>query len=203
VDALWASGRAATTITLAFFDDNHPETHDMRPRQTLAAFLAGAFVMTGSALAQTAAAPNPLDAVPDKMPFDIPYGTPISLDRAEAAIAAAVAEAKKRDWKMNIAVVDGGGNLVAFQRMDGAQMASIQVSQHKARASATYRRETKAFESGVQSGLVYQLSLDGMIASRGGIPLVEGGKIIGAIGCSGGSGSQDEVTCKAGAATIK
>jgi glc operon protein GlcG len=203
VDALWASGRAATTITLAFFDDNDPETHDMRPRQTLAAFLAGAFVMTGSALAQTAAAPNPLDAVPDKMPFDIPYGTPISLDRAEAAIAAAVAEAKKRDWKMNIAVVDGGGNLVAFQRMDGAQMASIQVSQHKARASATYRRETKAFESGVQSGLVYQLSLDGMIASRGGIPLVESGKIIGAIGCSGGSGSQDEVTCKAGAATIK
>jgi glc operon protein GlcG len=203
VDALWASGRAATTITLAFFDNNDLETHDMHPRQTLAAFLAGAFVMTGSALAQTAAAPNPLDTVPDKMPFDIPYGTPISLDRAEAAIAAAVAEAKKRDWKMNIAVVDGGGNLVAFQRMDGAQMASIQVSQHKARASATYRRETKAFESGVQSGLVYQLSLDGMIASRGGIPLVEGGKIIGAIGCSGGSGSQDEVTCKAGAATIK
>jgi glc operon protein GlcG len=203
VDALWASGRAATTITLAFFDHNDLETHDMHPRQTLAAFLAGAFVMTGSALAQTAAAPNPLDTVPDKMPFDIPYGTPISLDRAEAAIAAAVAEAKKRDWKMNIAVVDGGGNLVAFQRMDGAQMASIQVSQHKARASATYRRETKAFESGVQSGLVYQLSLDGMIASRGGIPLVEGGKIIGAIGCSGGSGSQDEVTCKAGAATIK
>lgn len=148
-------------------------------------------------------APNPLDAVPDKMPFDVPYGTPIALDRAEAAIAAAVAEAKRRDWKMNIAVVDGGGNLVAFQRMDGAQIASIAISEHKARASATFRRETKIFEGGIQSGLNYMITLDGVIGSRGGIPLIEGGKVIGAIGCSGGSGSQDEVTCKAGAATIK
>jgi glc operon protein GlcG len=115
-----------------------------------------------------------------------------------------VAEAKKHDWKMNVAVVDSGGNLVAFQRMDGAQLASIQVSEHKARASAIYRRETKVFENGIQlTGFIYTLSLDGMIASRGGIPLVEGGKLIRAIGCSGGSGSQDEVVCKAGAATIK
>jgi len=167
------------------------------------ALLGGALSMSGAALAQSAPAANPLDAVPDKMPFDIPYGMPISLDRAEAAVAAAVAEAKRRDWKMNVAVVDSGGNLVAFQRMDGAQTASIQISQHKARASATFRRETKAFESGVQSGLTYQITLDGIIASRGGIPLIEGGKLIGAIGCSGGSGSQDEVSCKAGAATIK
>lgn len=149
-------------------------------------------------------APSPLDAIPERMPFDIPYGTPIALDRANAAIAAAVAEAKRHDWKMNVAVVDSGGNLVAFERMDGAQLASIQVSEHKARASATYRRETKAFENGIQqSGFNYLLTLDGLIASRGGIPLVENGRIIGAIGCSGGSGSQDEVSCKAGAATIK
>jgi uncharacterized protein GlcG (DUF336 family) len=137
------------------------------------------------------------------MPFDIPYGAPISLDRAEAAIAAAVTEAKRRDWKMNVAVVDAGGNLVAFQRMDGAQVASIQISQHKAGASATFRRETKVFESGIQSGMNYQITLDGVIGSRGGIPLIEGGKVIGAIGCSGGTGSQDEISCKAGAATIK
>ena len=62
-------------------------------------------------------APNPLDAIPDQMPFDVPYGPPISLDRANAAINAAVAEAKQRNWKMNVAVVDSGGNLVAFQRM--------------------------------------------------------------------------------------
>ena len=98
-----------------------------------------------------AAAANPLDVVPDKMPFDIPYGTPISLERANAAIAAAVAEARKHDWKMNVAVVDSGGNLVAFQRMDGAQVASVDVSQHKARASAKYRRETKVFENGIRA----------------------------------------------------
>ncbi len=168
-----------------------------------AALVAAALSMAGGASAQSTPAANPLDAIPEKMPFDIPYGTPISLDRAEAAIAAAVAEAKRRDWKMNVAVVDAGGNLVAFQRMDGAQMASIQISQHKAHAAAIFRRETKALENGVQSGLTYQLTLDGIIASRGGIPLIEAGKVIGAIGCSGGTGSQDEVSCKVGAATIK
>jgi glc operon protein GlcG len=166
------------------------------------ALLGGLMCFAPSLQAQQA--PNPLDAVPEKMPFDVPYGTPIALDRAAAAVAAAVAEARHHDWKMNVAVVDSGGNLVAFQRMDGAQLASIQVSEHKARASAIYRRETKAFENGIQqSGLNYLLTLDGVIASRGGIPLIEGGKIIGAIGCSGGTGSQDEVSCKAGAATIK
>ena len=148
--------------------------------------------------------PNPLDNVPEKMPFDVPYGAPIGLDRAQAAIAATVAEAKKRDWKLIVTVVDSGGNLVAFQRMDGAQLASIQISEHKARAAATFRRETKAFENGVQlNSFNYLITLDGIIASRGGIPLVEGGKLIGAIGCSGGTGSQDEVACKVGAATIK
>src|ERR1700693_3909289 len=141
--------------------------------------------------------PNPLDNVPDKMPFDVPYGAPIGLDRAQAAIAATVAEAKKRDWKFNVAVVDSGGNLVAFQRMDGAQLASIQISEHKARAAATFRRETKAFENGIpRSNFNYISTIDGVIASRGGIPLVEGGKLIGAIGCSGGAGSQDEAACK-------
>jgi glc operon protein GlcG len=95
-------------------------------------------------------------------------------------------------------------NLLTFKRMDGAQLASIQISQHTAGAALTYRRETRLFDSGVQEGnLTYRLTLDGLIASRGGIPLLEGGKMIGAIGCSGGTGSQDEVVCKAGAAAIK
>ncbi len=154
--------------------------------------------------AQQPAAPNPLDTVPEKMPFYIPYGTPITLERAQAAIAAAVAESKKRDWKMNVAVVDSGGNLVAFQRMDGALLASIQISEHKARAAAQFRRETKVFENGIQvNSFNYLMTLDGVIASRGGIPLVEEGKLVGAIGCSGGTGSQDEVACKAGAAIFK
>jgi glc operon protein GlcG len=147
--------------------------------------------------------PNPLDFVPDKIPFDTPYGPPISLDRAEAVIHAAVAEAKKRDWKMNVAVVDSGGNLVTFQRMDGAMLASIQIAEHKARAAATFRRETKQFEDGINlMHLNYLLAFDGVIASRGGIPLIEQGVIIGAIGCSGGADSQDEIVSKAGAAVI-
>ena len=94
-------------------------------------------------------------------------------------------------------------NLVAFARMDGAQIGSIAISEHKARAAAKYRRETKAFEAGVQSGNNYLLTLDDVIASRGGIPIVVGGHLIGAIGCSGGTGSQDEVVCKAGADAVK
>jgi glc operon protein GlcG len=149
------------------------------------------------------AAPNPLDAVPDTMPFNVPYGPPISAARAQAAIQSAAAEATKRGWPVNIAVIDSGGDLVAFLRMDGAQLASIAISQHKARVAATYRRPTKAFEDAIQlRDAKYILSLDDVIASRGGIPLVEDGKLIGAIGCSGATGSQDEVVCMAGAATI-
>jgi glc operon protein GlcG len=146
---------------------------------------------------------NPLDFVPDKIPFDTPYGPPISLDRAQAVVQTAVAEAKKRDWKMNVAVVDSGGNLVAFQRMDGAMLASIQIAEHKARAAATFRRPTKVFEDGINlMHLNYLLAFDGVIASRGGIPLIEQGALIGAIGCSGGADSQDEIVSKAGAAVI-
>jgi len=140
----------------------------------------------------------------EKIPFDVPYGPPISLERVQAAINAVVAEARKRDWKMNVAVVESGGNLVAFQRMDGAMLASIQIAEHKARAAATFRRETKVFENVIQvNNLNYLMTLDGIVASRGGIPLVEHGKLIGAIGCSGGTDSQDQVVCRAGAAVLK
>ena len=93
---------------------------------------------------------NPLDVIPNEIPFDVPYGLSITLDRAEAVIHAAVAEARKRNWKMNVAVADSGGNLVAFERMDGAMLASIQIAQDKARAAATFRRPTKVFEDGIQ-----------------------------------------------------
>ena len=131
------------------------------------------------------------------MPFSAPYGAPIGAQRAQSLIQAAVSEANKKGWAMNIAVVDSGVNLVAFLRMDGAQLASILISQHKARAAAKYRRPTKAFEDAIQKAdSKYVVTLDDVIASRGGIPLIENGKIIGAIGCSGGStGSQDEVVC--------
>ena len=165
-----------------------------------AAILTACLGISGAAGAQQA---NPLDVIPDKMPFNIPYGAPISLSRAQAAVAAATAEAEKHGWALNVAVVDSGANLVAFGRMDGAQLGSIAIAEHKARAAAKYRRPTKVFEEGIQkAGLNYLMTLDDVIGSRGGIPLIEDGKIIGAIGCSGGTGSQDEVGCMAGAATI-
>ncbi|MGP0059279.1 MAG: GlcG/HbpS family heme-binding protein [Beijerinckiaceae bacterium] len=160
-----------------------------------------AAVLLGQGLAQ-AQQPNPLDTVPEQMPFNIPYGAPILVDEAKQVVAAAEAEAKQRGWPLNIAVVDSGGNLVAFERMDGAQLASIDVAQHKARAAARFRRETKIFENAIQGGANYALTLDGIIASRGGIPLIRDGKLIGAVGCSGATGSQDEVVCKAGAAAL-
>ena len=156
-----------------------------------------------AAVAEERRSSNPLDAIPDEIPFDVPYGPPISLDRAQAVINAAVAEAKNRNWKMNVAVSDSGGNLVAFQRMDGAMLASIQIAEHKAKAGATFRRPTKVFEDGINlMHLNYLLAFDGVIASRGGIPLIDRGAIIGAIGCSGGTDSQDEVVAEAGAALV-
>lgn len=160
-----------------------------------------ALLATAPAWAQPSPTPA-LDIIPDKMPFDVPYGAPITLDRAQAVIAAMIAECKKHDWKMIVSVADSGGNLVAFARMDGSQLSSIAISEHKARAAVMFRRDTKLFENGIQGGLTYQLSLDGVIGSRGGIPLVEDGKLIGAIGVSGGAGAQDEVCSKAGAAVV-
>jgi glc operon protein GlcG len=153
--------------------------------------------------AQQAPAPNPMDDIPEKMPFDIPYGMPISLEKADQLVDAVMAESKKRNWKMNIAVVDPSGTLISFKRMDGAQIASVAIAEHKARVAARYRRESKLFENAVNvAKLNYVVTLDDVIASRGGIPLVENGKLIGAIGCSGGTGSQDEFVCKVGAAII-
>jgi glc operon protein GlcG len=174
---------------------------------TIRMFAAGALCVAalgvGAGNAQQQPAANPMDAIPDKMPFNTPYGPPISLQRAQAAIQAATDEANKRGWPLNVAVVDSGGNLVSFARMDGASLGSIAIAQHKARASAKFRRPTKYFEERVQQAdAKFLLTIDDVIASRGGIPLVEDGKLIGAIGCSGATGSQDEVICAAGAATI-
>jgi len=138
------------------------------------------------------------------MPFDIPYGTPVDLDAAKRLLAIAEAEAKKRDWKMNIAVVDTHGELVAFERMDGAQLASITISQEKARTSARFRRETRVFYNQFESGHAYVSTLDpDLVASPGGFPLLDAGKVVGAIGCSGGTGDQDAAVCKVAADSLK
>jgi uncharacterized protein GlcG (DUF336 family) len=166
-------------------------------------------VLSSPTLAQTPApatppAPPSAGGTPDAMPFDIPYGMSIGLDRAKQVMAAAEAEAKKRNWKMNIAVVDTNGELVHFERMEGAQIASGTISIGKARTAARFRRESRAFYNAYETGHPYVSTLDPtLVASPGGFPLVEGGKLIGAIGCSGGTGDQDAAVCKAGAELVK
>jgi glc operon protein GlcG len=152
----------------------------------------------------TPAAPPAAGGTPDKMPFDIPYGTSIGLDQAKQVLGAAEAEAKKRNWKMNIAVVDTNGELVLFERMEGAQIASGAISTNKARTAARFRRETRVFYNAYETGHNFAGTLDPTLtASPGGFPLVEGGKLIGGIGCSGGTGDQDAAICKVGAETVK
>jgi uncharacterized protein GlcG (DUF336 family) len=178
---------------------------------TLAACAVAA--MGSLAMAQTPApapapatppAPPAAGGTPDKMPFDIPYGTSIGLEQAKQVMAAADAEAKKRNWKMNIAIVDTNGELVLFERMEGAQIASGSISTNKARTSARFRRESRLFYNVFEAGHGYITTLDPtLVASPGGFPLVEGGKIIGAIGCSGGTGDQDALICKVGADLVK
>jgi len=165
-------------------------------------------VMASPALAETpapAAPPSPpAGGTPDAMPFDIPYGVSIGLERAKQVMAAAEAEAKKRNWKMNIAVVDTNGELVMFQRMEGAQIGSVTVSIGKARTAARFRRESRTFYNAFETGHAYVSTLEaGIVASPGGFPLVEGGKVIGAVGCSGGTGDQDAAICKVGADVVK
>ena len=138
------------------------------------------------------------------MPFNLPFGTPVNYEKAQQLIQAAIAEADKSGWRGGLRGRRSRRNLVAFARMDGAQLASIAIAEHKARTAARYRRPTMIFENGVQKfGFTYLLTLDDVIASRGGIPLVDDGKIIGAIGCSGGTGSQDQTLCEAAVNAVK
>lgn len=166
--------------------------------RVIAASVATALLVAPLAYAQ-APAPAP---VPEAMPFDIPYGTPINLETAQKAIAASVAEAKKHNWKMAVAVLDPAGNMVAEATMDGTQYASIGIAQAKARTSALFRRPSGVFQDAINTGgspsAATLLAGAGAVASHGGFPIVIDGKLVGAIGASGGIFTQDVVTAKAG-----
>ena len=133
------------------------------------------------------------------------YGTPVTAEQAKAAAAAAVAEAKKNQWTMAIAIVDPAGDLVYFEKMDNTQVGSVDVAQAKARSAARFKRPTKAFQDALAAGGEGWriLSLGGAVAVDGGLPLMSGGRIIGAIGASGGTSQQDGVTAAAGVSAIK
>jgi uncharacterized protein GlcG (DUF336 family) len=134
------------------------------------------------------------------------YGPPINNEQARQAAAAALDEAKKNNWRMAVAIVDPGGYLVYFERLDGTQNASVLLAQAKARTAALYRRPSKVFADQFGAGNTGFMSFPNEarpIASEGGIPIVVNGKLIGAIGASGGTGQQDGVAATAGANTVK
>lgn len=167
-------------------------------RAILLGFAAALAVPLAPSLAQAPASPAP---IPEAMPFDIPYGTPIDLDTAHKAIMAAVNEAKKHNWKMAISVMGPSGHLIASATMDNTQYASIDIAQAKARTAALFRRPSKAFADSINGGAPGGLSLLIMergAASEGGFPIVIDGKLVGAIGASGGIATQDGATAKAG-----
>ena len=133
------------------------------------------------------------------------YGPSINLEQAKRAIAAGQAEARKNSWPMAIAILDTAGNLVAYEKMDDTQTASIQVAIDKGVSAAIYRRPTKVFEDIVAKGgaglRVMNLRNASMV--EGGLPIVLNGKVIGAIGVSGAASDQDGVVAKAGADALK
>jgi uncharacterized protein GlcG (DUF336 family) len=133
------------------------------------------------------------------------YGTSITLDSARKAAAPAAAEARKNQWAMVIAIVDISGDLVYLERMDDAQVGSVDVAISKARSAARFKRPTKAFQDALAAGGegLRILALQGAIPVDGGLPLVMGGKIVGAIGVSGGTSAQDGQVAAAGVAAIK
>ena len=130
------------------------------------------------------------------------YGPNVGVEVARKAATAAIAEAKKNNWMMAVAVVDTAGSLVYFERMDDTQTGSIRVAQEKARSAAQFKRPTKAFEDALVGGRQAVLALPGAIPIEGGIPLFSDDKIIGAIGVSGGNSPQDSQCAKAGADTL-
>ena len=161
-------------------------------RTLLTAF---ALLLAAGAQAQT----PPFAPAPD-------YGIPINNEQARDAAAAALAEAKKNNWRMAVAVVDPGGYLIYFERLDGTQNASVLLAQAKARTSALYRRASKVFADQFAAGNTGFMSFPNdarPIASEGGIPIILNGKLIGAIGASGGTGQQDGVAATAGANAVK
>jgi uncharacterized protein GlcG (DUF336 family) len=165
-------------------------------RLSLITLAAGVALLFGTAVHAQQQPPSPPPPPPA-------YGAPISLEQAQAAIAAAAAESKKNGWNHVFAVVDGGGNLIAFEKSDLAGNSSILIAEAKARTAATFRVPTKAYQDRLAAGETFILGLPGVVPAAGGVPIVVGGKLIGAIGVSGAAPSQDHQSAEAGVAAVK
>ncbi len=144
-------------------------------------------------------------ATPSPSFYSIPYGAPISVENAKKVAAAALAEARKNNWNMAVAIVDPAGNLVYYEKMDLTQLGSAKVCIEKARSAALYKRPTKAFQDALAAGGngLRILGLDGAVPVEGGVPLMQDGKIVGAIGMSGDLSEHDAQCAKAGADALK
>jgi glc operon protein GlcG len=134
-----------------------------------------------------------------------PYGSPIGLEDAKKAAAPAIAEARKNSWLMAVAIVDPAGHLVYFEKMDGTQTGSVTVAITKARSAALFKRSTKTFQDTLAGGGegLRVLKLENAVPVEGGLPLIVDGKIVGAIGLSGGTSQQDGQCAQAGANALK
>jgi glc operon protein GlcG len=165
----------------------------MTKKQLLSTAVAAALTLTaGAAAAQAPPAPPA-------------YGAPITLEQAKKVMAGAEAEAKKNNWGMVITILDSGGNVVMLQRMDGSALGSIDVARDKAWSAVAFRRPTKVFEDAIAQGgaNLRLLRLTGASPIEGGIPVMADGKVIGAIGVSGGTAPQDGQVAKAGVDGLK
>lgn len=127
----------------------------------------------------------------------------LTLDAARRTMAGAEAEARRNGWNVVIAIVDDGGHLVLLQRMDGTQIGSVDVALQKARSAAAFRRPTRVFAEAIAGGNMALLTLPGAVAIEGGIPLLFGGDVVGAIGVSGVTAQQDGVIAQAGATALE
>ncbi len=172
----------------------------MRPHAAMALTLAAGLLLGAAARAELATPTQPASTPPPE------YGLPITIEQAKEAASAAIAEAKKNSWRMAIAVVGPDGSLVYFEKLDGTQNASVLLAQAKARTSVLFRRPSKVFADQFAAGNTGFMSFPDEarpIASEGGIPIIVNGKLIGAIGASGGTGQQDGVAATAGANAVR
>ena len=151
-------------------------------------------ILLAAALAALATGASAQDKRPD-------YGTAVNAAGAKKIAAGVVAECQKNAWNVAVAVVDTHGFLVYFERMDNTQTASMDIAVGKARAAATYRRPTRVFMEAINKGGAATITLPGVFASPGGVPIMVDGKVTGAVGVSGVTGDQDEQCAKAGLGT--
>ena len=173
------------------------------PMRSVMALMIGAAILAAAPVqAQQPAAP----AAPPVSPPAPEYGLPINTEQAKAAATAALAEARKNNWRMAVSIVGPEGGLIYFEKMDGTQNASFSLATAKARTSALFRRSSKVFVDQFSAGNVAFMTFPDdarPTASEGGLPIIMDGKIIGAIGISGGTGTQNGVAATAGANAVK